>query len=531
MDRKDFDNTLRELIARVVLSKDNEFGDRRPVKSSFLVAVSGGVDSMTLADLCLHYNSGVSFDSCSDHGTGCDGGLYPIGGRSTGPRLRMVVAHCNFHLRGEESDGDEALVRDWCSASGVEVHVADFDTESYAGAHGLSIEMAARELRYGWFARLCRECGLDGVMVAHNANDNAETLMLNLLRGTGLRGLCGMKPVSTVPADNTVPLLRPLLTFTRYEIEDYARANGVKWREDSSNRSSDYRRNRLRNEVFPLFAKINPSFVKTLNREMRHFSEANAIIEEAVPDLIIKGVPASDAIHAVLCERTGDRIDIRELLARRHWPYLLYICLQPYGFSGAVVDDIERFIRRSCISDNGVQTIKMQAGKVFLSDTYILHTTSEGLVLEPVPREGATFIELTVSGPGNYDVGGKSVTLEIVDRNEIESLKAPDGTLYMDAEKIPFPFTIRGWKHGDWIRPFGMGGRKKKVSDLFTDLKYDVVRKARALFIERLETRRAGNDADGAHVCALLGKRIDDAVKVTPSTTKVLIITLSQILH
>ena len=220
-----------------------------------LLAVSGGVDSMCLAEKVR-----------------LEGGPF-------------AIAHCNFSLRGEESDSDEAFVRSWAEKHGIVCHIRRFDTAAFAAAEGISTEMAARRLRYHWFGQLCRKHAYSAVAVAHNANDNAETLLLNLLRGTGLRGITGMKASAFLPdpAFGDIPLLRPLLDLTRDEIIAYARSHGLSWREDSSNASSEYKRNRIRNEVFPIFARINPRFVETLNRDMKRFREALAG-ETAVPE-------------------------------------------------------------------------------------------------------------------------------------------------------------------------------------------------------------------------------------------------------
>ena len=209
-----------------------------------LVAVSGGIDSMCLAEKVR-----------------LEGGPF-------------AIAHCNFSLRGAESDGDEAFVRDWASAYGVPCHVKRFDTLAYSAAEGISVEMAARRLRYHWFGELCRAYGYTGVAVAHNANDNAETLILNLLRGTGVRGILGMKADGFIPDPDFayIPLLRPLLGMTRAEIEAFASEHGLTWREDATNASNDFKRNKIRNLVFPVFREINPRFVETLNRDMERFA-------------------------------------------------------------------------------------------------------------------------------------------------------------------------------------------------------------------------------------------------------------------
>jgi tRNA(Ile)-lysidine synthetase-like protein len=198
----------------------------------------------------------------------------------------FAIAHCNFRLRGAESDADEALVRSWARSNGIPFHVKHFDTEAFASAEGISVEMAARRLRYHWFGQLCREHGYGAVAVAHNANDNAETLILNLLRGTGVKGLTGMKAEGFIPDPEyaDIPLLRPLLGLTREEIAAFAQEHDVPWREDSTNALNDYKRNKIRNLVFPVFREINPSFVQVLNRDMERFTdELDAFGQEIGP--------------------------------------------------------------------------------------------------------------------------------------------------------------------------------------------------------------------------------------------------------
>ena len=210
-----------------------------------LLAVSGGIDSMCLAEKVR-----------------LDGGPF-------------ALAHCNFGLRGADSDADEALVREWAARYGVPCHVKRFETRAYAARKHISIEMAARELRYRWFGQLCREFSYDALAVAHNANDNAETLILNLLRGTGIKGLAGMQERGLIPLREfrDITLLRPLLGMTRADIESFAREHSLAWREDATNALSDYKRNKIRNLVFPVFKEINPSFVQTLNSDMRRFAQ------------------------------------------------------------------------------------------------------------------------------------------------------------------------------------------------------------------------------------------------------------------
>lgn len=227
-----------------------------------LLAVSGGIDSMFLADRMLR--GGTPF----------------------------AVAHCNFGLRGADSDEDEALVRRWCEDHGICLHVKHFDTVEYAAERGISIEMAARELRYRWFGELCREHGYEAVATAHQANDNAETLLLNLVRGTGPKGLCGMKAEGRIPdpAYADIPLLRPLLGTTREEIAAEVARLGIPYREDRTNALDDYRRNFLRNRVFPLLKELNPSVVSTLNRDIERFAKAYETLPEAPEEEIVEVV-------------------------------------------------------------------------------------------------------------------------------------------------------------------------------------------------------------------------------------------------
>ena len=386
---------MRRLIenqrsASSVISSSVMSSEHSESRCLFLLAVSGGMDSMCLLDLFS----------------------------KTLPAADYAVAHCNFSLRGEESDGDQALVEARAAELGVRLFVNRFDTEAYAREKGISIEMAARDLRYAWFEELCHEHGFDVLAVAHNANDNAETLMLNLLRGTGLNGLHGMAQVADVAVSDKSSdgsegpmLFRPLLEFTRKQIEGYVFAHKVPYRHDSSNFESDYKRNRIRNEVFPVFEKINPSFVRTLNREIGYFAEAGSIVEDwcrsQLPDVLIlnteegrtvagqeTGVlaslrkcpspvrPSSDCnLNQEHRYEDGQSTDVvistAKLLATPHWRYLLYYILEPYGFNSQTVASVEDLLT----SDRTV------SGKRFESPTHTLLTTQDSLIVVPSVHE------------------------------------------------------------------------------------------------------------------------------------------------
>lgn len=330
MIQKSFDRTIVGLV---------------PEKETALLAVSGGIDSICLASLFLNSSAG----------------------------RRFAVAHCNFHLRGEDSDSDEALVAAWCGRNGVRYHKADFDTEQYASSHSVSIEMAARELRYDWFASLCRDNGYYGVAVAHNANDNAETLILNFLRGTGLRGITGMQVETVVPVTRNelsgVRLLRPMLSFSRKQIEEYVAANSLEYHDDRTNAETVYKRNRIRHLVFPVFESLNPSFLTTFAREMNAFSE----VQEIADDYFL-------SVRDGVCEPAGKdellRVNAVRLCNLKHYKYVLYRLLEVYGFRDRLLEPVVRLLESG----------RTFSGKVFEAPGYELITAGECLIVRKSAR-------------------------------------------------------------------------------------------------------------------------------------------------
>ncbi len=451
-----------------------------------LLAVSGGIDSMCMADLFLGLRESLPF----------------------------ALAHCNFSLRGEESDADEALVRSWASEHGIMIHVRRFDTVSYARERGVSIEMAARELRYAWFEELCREHGYCGAAVAHNANDNAETLILNLLRGSGMKGLAGMSLVSRIPSGNpdSPYLIRPLLGFTRKQIEGHVFARRLPYRDDSTNASSDYKRNRIRNEVFPIFETINPSFIRTLNHGMGNFAEAGEIVGDycgALAASLVSYLPGG-----------GISVSLDALLGQKHWCYLLYYILEPYAFSSAVLSSVEDLLTSS----------RTVSGKTFASASHSLVMERNCMVVRPLPVPDSLVTSpdlspesrnpdiMPVRGAGTYRFNGRTFRVEVLPWNADLPLKQPAGVIVMDASKLKFPFVLRAWRSGDWLIPLGLRGRKK-VSDLFADLKFSSLDKRSAVVI--VDTSAPGL-AEAQHLAGLACLRIDDRYKVTPSTTSVI---------
>ena len=434
-----------------------------PKDGAVFLAVSGGVDSMVMADL---------FRRC---------------GRS------VRVLHCNFFLRGNDSDADEALVRDWCREHAIPFESVRFDTADDAARRGVSIEMAARDLRYGWFARRSAACGKVPVAVAHHADDDAETLLLNLLRGTGVEGLRGMQAVRPLP--DAGPLIRPLLGFSRTEIAAYAAEQAVPFREDATNADTRFKRNLVRHEILPVFDRINPSWRNTFARNRTHFAEAARILDRYAQE------------HSPVAAEEGGRIewDLDVLRAEPEIAYLLYRFLRDRGFPASVPEQIGTMLRAG----------RPTAGFLCRSQAWALTLTSSTLVLESAPadgREDAPEVAWILPGPGCYDCGGTAITvsLEPVPADP-SALRCPEGVSVFDAGAVSFPLTLRRWQAGDWLRPMGLGGRKK-LSDLFTDLHFDRLRKEKALVL-------AG---EGSHVLSLLGCRTDEDARVTSRTRQML---------
>lgn len=454
-----------------------------------LLAVSGGIDSMCLAEKSVR--SGQDF----------------------------AVAHCNFHLRGADSDADAGFVADWARRHGVAFFCKDFDTAAYAAEQGISIEMAARELRYGWFAELCRTEGFSAVAVAHQADDRRETFLLNLLRSSGGKGLRGMQERSVVPGTD-IPLLRPLLGMSRAEIETYMRSIGATWREDGSNLDTTIRRNRIRHDLMPLLAELNPSCGEALDRAMRHIGSLQDVADTWF-----------ESIRPTVVDSTDGSILLEPLWALPHRDYVLYRLLEPYGLTESVLDDLcaaldhgeslsgKTFPLRSavllgertrlCVSSS--DSFQNESGSNLVRGAFSLVSCDENQVVTGQTNKPEWQIE-----EGEYDCGGVRVRLEKIERNTLTTLKTPHGVLLLSADTLPLPLKIRPWRAGDWLVPLGMRGRKK-LSDLFVDLRYSLTDKRHARVIDWQESR----------IAALLGERGDDSLKVTSETRTVYRITIS----
>lgn len=403
-----------------------------------LVAVSGGRDSMVLAEKVR---------------------------REGGP---FAIAHCNFHLRGADSDADEALVRAWANRHGITCHVQAFDTEAVAAAEGISIEMAARKLRYRWFGELCRKFGYEAVLTAHHAGDNAETFFLNLLRGTGIKGLTGMKAESVLPDPDyaDIPLRRPLLGATRADIDSLAAQWQVPYRDDRTNAENTVKRNKLRNQVFPVLREINPSFEKTVAEDMERLSMTAAIAD----DYYRENAP-------LLWD--GRRIDTDLLRTFPHWEYLLFRILEEEGLPAPLIAQATDIVR-SGLGGKRVGPFVSAAGRLVREE-----------------RVGEPEIAVTEE---SWEPGRSPVM--------------PAGVLAVDADKVHGELVADRWVAGDWIRPLGMRGRKK-LQDWFKDRHYSLVDKQQAVIV------RDSGLMDAHHVVAIAGQVIDDTYRITAETRRI----------
>lgn len=421
---------------------------------NLLVAVSGGVDSVVLVHL-LH---------------------------STG--YKPAIAHCNFQLRGTESDGDADFVENLAQSLSIKAHLEKFDTKAFAAKHHISTQVAARELRYRWFNDLMDKHQCQYLLTAHHANDQVETMLYNLTKGTGIAGLRG------IPLRNE-KIRRPLLFAKREEIEAYAKENDLNWREDSSNQEDKYSRNQIRLHVIPELKKINPGLEQTMLQNSKRF--------EALEMLLL------DQATTVLREYSTQNNDLFKL--NLSWYdeskgglAILTELLKSFGFNFD-----------QCISiSEGI--ISNAVGKQFYSSTYVLTIDRNCLNIMPRKTDESFSVEIEVEDQSASTPYAR-FSIEIRDKSK-EWSKDPK-IAHLDADLISSPLKIRNWQEGDYFQPLGMKG-KKKLSDFMIDEKIPVNLKSRVSLFE----------SDG-NIIWIAGYRIDDRYKVTPKTKRVLIIKMT----
>lgn len=412
-----------------------------------LLATSGGIDSMAMVHL---------FQQTSN----------PI-----------AMAHCNFQLRGIESFEDQIFVEDYADAHHIPIYTTKFDTNAFAEDYQLSIQMAARELRYNWFYELLETENYDFILTAHHADDNLETFLINFSRGTGLDGLTG------IPSQND-QVIRPLLTFSRQEIEEYAKENSLLWREDSSNASDKYLRNKIRHDLVPLFKELNPNFLISFQKTQSYLQESQTMAEDAT--VMVYQQVAKEIEKDI-------QFDLDKLKQLPNYASYLYQWLKEFGFSDwDVITDL----------------VNSQSGKQVFSKHYRLLKNREVLILSPIEEnsneefyidknQNEVNIPLNLSFCKVTDISASSIS-----------------SIFVDENKLKYPLQIRKWKKGDFFQPFGMNGQSKKVSKFFKDEKLSLIAKEKIWLL-----------CSDNQIVWVIGARADERFKVEITSTQIVNIT------
>ena len=376
-----------------------------------LIAISGGIDSVVLAHLCSQLN------------------------------LNFSLCHCNFNLRGQESDDDEAFVKSLAKTLKTPVYSTSFETEKYVAKNKVSIQVAARDLRYTWFYKLLDTNGYDYVLTAHNTNDNLETFIINLTRGSGLEGFTGIPPVNQKS-------VRPLLAFSRDEITLFAIKNGIVWREDKSNASVKYIRNKVRHKVIPILKELNPHVLESFQNTIEYLNESQSIINDALTNVTANVVSYENDLLKISCK------EIEKLSNKKAY---LYQLLQGYGFTAW--NDI-------------VNLISAQPGKQVFSDTHRLLKDRNFLILTTINKNQS------IKGPVLIDQKVSKITnpIKLTIQNTDDFTCKNTHEIIIDNDLINYPLSLKKWHHGDTMYPAGMKG-SKKISQLFKDNKLSLLDK------------------------------------------------------
>lgn len=409
-----------------------------------LLAVSGGVDSMVLLYLCSQLD------------------------------LSFAVAHCNFQLRGDESDDDEDFVKSLTDKLQIPIFIKKFDTKTFAEKEKLSIQVVARNLRYEWFNELLINNDYDYILTAHHLDDSLETFLINFTRGSGLDGLTG------IPQQNE-NIIRPLLVFSRNEIEVFAKENNVEWREDSSNASDNYLRNKLRHDMIPMLKELNPSLLHSFENTISNLKQAQSLVDDASRIVYRKVVTDINF---------QKRINLTELIQLPNYHVYLYQWLEPLGF-------------RDWESINDLATA--QSGKQIHSQNYTLLKDRNELIIFPKQESKKTKLFLIEKDQKEVKFPIKMVFTDVEDISNQAS-----NVIFVDEGKLQFPLEIRKWQEGDWFYPQGMSG-KKKLSKFFKDEKYSL--------LDKLSTWILCSENQ---IVWVIGKRMDERFKVTEKSTKIL---------
>ncbi|MDG1728348.1 MAG: tRNA lysidine(34) synthetase TilS [Algibacter sp.] len=417
--------------------------------AKIVLAISGGIDSVVLSHLCKDL------------------------------KLNIALAHCNFNLRGIESDDDEDFVLQLAEDLDFKVFIQRFDTEVYAKENKLSIQMAARELRYNWFEELAEQLKFDYILTAHHADDNLETFLINFTRGTGLEGLTGIPEING-------KFVRPLLPFSSKAIEAYAKENNITWRDDSSNKSVKYLRNKLRHQVIPILKEINPSLLQSFQATLNNLKDTSDIVEESTNAVLKRAIETIDGNHIAF--------KITEFKKVNNPKAYLFEVFNTYGFTEW--NDV-------------VDLLDAETGKQVFSKTHRLIKNRTQLLLSEINIEGSEMISILE----NQNQVQTSFGTLFFDEADAVFSKEPN-VIYVDRKKLEFPLTISKHKEGDVFYPIGMSG-KKKVSKYFKDEKLSLLDKENTWILY------SGND-----VVWVINRRADNRFRVTENTKQILKIEL-----
>lgn len=412
---------------------------------TILLAVSGGIDSMILCDLFLKSN------------------------------FKFAIAHCNFHLRGEESNRDERFVREYAQKNNIKIHVKDFDTYSYMKEKGKSMQVSAREMRYSWFNELLKEEGYSYIATGHHIDDSIETFFMNILRGTGIAGLHGiLQKVNLV--------IHPLLFTGRAEIVNYQKENKLEFVEDSSNATTKYTRNKIRHELIPLVKEIAPNFDKIISKEIERFRETEVVFRSVINDAKTK---------LLEIENQTIKISIEKLKSYVPQKIFMYEILSDFGFNEATINSIE---------DALLET----SGKQFYSETHRLVKDRDYLLI--VKNKPQNLNQYLIEESQTSVYSPIILHLEVLkDLQYVKILKNKEVAM-LDYDKLSFPLILRKWKKGDSFFPYGLKG-EKKISEFYKNLKYSILDKENQWLL------CSEND-----IVWVVGQRIDDRYKITKST-------------
>ena len=413
-----------------------------------ILAISGGIDSMAMCEL---------FNKAD---------------------FLFSIAHCNFGLRGKESDEDEIFVKEIAKKLNVDYYCKKFDAKKYASEKGISIQMAARELRFNWFNDLLKNNSpiYKYIATAHHLDDQTETFFINLIRGTGISGLHGIQPKHG-------NIIRPLLFAKRKEIEDFVDDNKLSFREDSSNKSDKYIRNKIRHKLLPLINEINPEFDNLIQKNIENFKETEEIFKYEI----------TRQRKRIFQEENGiTYFSIPELLKLKPLRTYLYEFLKPFNFSISIIEDI-------------INSIKNISGKQFYSPTHRLIKDREYLIITQIQKAEDDII-FNISEEDKIVIRPIKLTINKIEFNKEIQLRSSKKTAMLDFEKIKFPLSIRKWRKGDYFFPFGANS-KKKLSDFFIDNKFSIIEKEASWLLCSEEK-----------IVWIIGQRIDNRFRVSKKT-------------